>query len=640
MKKIQRYLLYAFLMLSIATLAFGCKQKDPTSLGRETQGAETDAAPIQLSTPVNLKITGDVLTWDPVPNASMYVVTEQISRAQYQTVEPQLDIFEITDQADHSYYFSVYADGDGKKHLDSNRSEPATYSFPVCSGWELVLSEKKDSYIFSVTDPDKIKGKLAIPAEHNGLPVSGFDENCLKNCGGLTGVLFPRDRFSLQFSMFSGCHNLQRVRYPKSMTTFDFKCFSDCDGIQELRIPAWVKSVSGTVENIKNLTVITVDQQNPTLRSEGNCVITKDGQAIVWACHFSQIPQSAKAIGERGFAYCTSETLVIPGNIETIDDRAFSNCLSLKTIEFESGVKEFGKNLFSFCSQLERVVFSDTVTNIDIAMFSGFGASQSFLIEISESNPIYKSLGNCIFEIATSTVIYGNESSSIPEGTVIIGSNAFYECQLGDELTLPSSVRVIKAGAFYNTNLRLVRLPRNLEEVGKNAFGSLNKAVVLLPSTVKNISYNAFAYATVYTDLQDPKNIPKGWDDRVIIGASGTTTRVTWFDDARICYGCNFIYDKNGFPQLESLKITGFRFPDSAAGLKELFVPFKAGYTFVGWATEENGEPVYLPNAHEAKSSTIPHYTYTYYSCLTDEQLTALRDREDVVLYPIWIKNS
>ena len=132
-------------------------------------------------------------------------------------------------------------------------------------------------------------------------------------------------------------------------------------------------------------------------------------------------------IGEQAFAGNFScETIIIPEGIRSIDYAAFNSSYNLKNVEIPSTVKYIGDFAFSYCSKLEHLT-------------------------VDEGNPYYHSAGDCLIHTETKALIKGCDNSVIPtDGSVeTIKINAFYGLYKMKELTIPKSVRVIEASAFY-----------------------------------------------------------------------------------------------------------------------------------------------------------------------------------------------
>ena len=97
---------------------------------------------------------------------------------------------------------------------------------------------------------------------------------------------------------------------------------------------------------------------------------------------------------------------------------------------------------------------------------------------------------------------------TLKNGVEEIGENAFLGHKL-TEITIPASVKKIANNAFYKDyysteadKIQKITLNEGIEEIGENAFASLtNLNNISIPSSVKIIGNNAFGYVenvTIY----------------------------------------------------------------------------------------------------------------------------------------------
>ncbi len=184
----------------------------------------------------------------------------------------------------------------------------------------------------------------------------------------------------------------------------------------------------GGCENLKN---ITVAEDNPLYYSDGNCVIEKETDTLIFApCDLTTLPSSVKKIANNGaFSNVSSTTLTIPDgvtgdlsltqsaannnvyyagvngeNIETLNvgngiERVFvQNARKLKTVNLGSSVNSIS---FSGCSALESFVIPDSVTS-----FIGWGpfANCTSLKEVT--------IGKGISSLGSPTNLYGDGASA------------------------------------------------------------------------------------------------------------------------------------------------------------------------------------------------------------------------------------
>lgn len=134
--------------------------------------------------------------------------------------------------------------------------------------------------------------------------------------------------------------------------------------------------------NIQTLSSITVNKNNPTLKSIDGNLYTKDGKMLIKYCRshprtaFS-VPRGVETIEGSAFKSCDNlESILLPTTIKTIKNRAFANCQKLEQVVLAA--EEIGERAFINCKELKLValcspsipelfdsdVFKDTNSNL------------------------------------------------------------------------------------------------------------------------------------------------------------------------------------------------------------------------------------------------------------------------------------
>ena len=183
---------------------------------------------------------------------------------------------------------------------------------------------------------------------------------------------------------FSNCGNLTSITIPDGVTSISDYAFYYCNHLTSVVIPASVTSIGwGVFYFCSGLVSITVDENNPTYHSAGNCLIETKSKTLIVGCQASVIPNdgSVTSIGVSAFHTCLSlETLTIPDSVTSIGEGAFSNCLNLKEITLGNGVKSIGPRAFSSCGSLTSIAIPDGVTSIGEGAFGRCSSLKSVTI--------------------------------------------------------------------------------------------------------------------------------------------------------------------------------------------------------------------------------------------------------------------
>ncbi len=157
--------------------------------------------------------------------------------------------------------------------------------------------------------------------------------------------------------------------------------------------------------------------------------------------------------------------IVLPENLTAIPSDSFYYCRSLKSVVIPNGIKTIGKNAFEECAALSEVVIPDSVTEIGIEVFLNSGISAV-------------KIGKGLTSIPDSFLANNKlKKLTVPSNIKSIGDYAFAD-NVGnsadeaglEEVILEEGVETIGEGAFYNSGLVSVTIPKSVKSISKNAF--------------------------------------------------------------------------------------------------------------------------------------------------------------------------
>lgn len=180
------------------------------------------------------------------------------------------------------------------------------------------------------------------------------------------------------------------------------------------------------------------------------------------------VTQIGKFAFEYGYDFAYIE---LPGTITSIGNSAFRYNQTLKSISIPSGVKSIGDYVFEGCPNLESVSIPASLTSFGGNDFTSCPKLSSLTID--EGNTVYDSRNNCNAIVYTkyNTVMYGCNSSTIPEGIVAIADAAFYECTGLKSISFPSTLTSIGEQSFCGcTSLSSIFISAGLTDIGDEAF--------------------------------------------------------------------------------------------------------------------------------------------------------------------------
>jgi hypothetical protein len=147
---------------------------------------------------------------------------------------------------------------------------------------------------------------------------------------------------------------------------------------------------------------------------------------------------------------------------------------------------------FEYNNSVKIVIIPENVTTIGESAFSS----------LSIETVIFK--GNNVIEISQSAFASCESLKKIdlPNSITTIGVGAFNNCSNLKEISLPSNLKVILSGAFAQTAIVTLKLPEGLETIGARAFSMCDKLKsVSIPSTVQTIGDDIFGSGANKNDV-------------------------------------------------------------------------------------------------------------------------------------------
>ena len=228
------------------------------------------------------------------------------------------------------------------------------------------------------------------------------------------------------------------------------------------------------------------------------------------------IPDGIDSIGSDVFSNNEKITSVtISKKIKKIEDSAFANCTSIKTIVFEDGsqIEEIGAKAFKKCSSLVSMSIPNSVNKIGEAVFSGCSSLKSIEIPfIGESRKREPSDGTRTFGY-----LFGRESYS---GSTSARQRVYQNERYSDEYTyyLPSGLEsvtinggIVDEYVFANCSmLTQITINSPISTIPERAFDSCsNLETFLIPESVLAIESSAFYKCTSLKTISIPESVKK-----------------------------------------------------------------------------------------------------------------------------------
>ena len=260
---------------------------------------------------------------------------------------------------------------------------------------------------------------LTIPHKIGDIEIKGVNQFAISDNNYLKEIYFEEGVTRLGEGVIYNCQNLKKVALPSTIidaygASFDYHDWINESGMIE-------QATFAIARHCLNFEQYTLPANNPYYKVKNGSLYTKDGK-ILLACP----PQST--------------TLDLEG-VEYIIDNACEHC-GLESIVFPASIKELGTFAFAYSPYLRSISFlGETI--------------------MTDSGYVHSAFACCPFL----------SNVSLPSKQEVIGGNMFAECFSLTEITLPETIKKIRASAFSGSGLVHIGLPTNLEEIEEYAFG-------------------------------------------------------------------------------------------------------------------------------------------------------------------------
>ncbi|MBR1891131.1 MAG: leucine-rich repeat domain-containing protein [Clostridia bacterium] len=212
------------------------------------------------------------------------------------------------------------------------------------------------------------------------------------------------------------------------------------------------------------------------------------------------IPGSVETIGDYAFSQCENlSTVVIADGVKTIGDYAFSGCSSLETVKLPANIEMIGNGMFSNCTSLSTITIPETVHTIGYYAFSDSGLKEITI----PSGVTY--IGDYAFykcnDLTTLSILCEVAS---------IGEYAFDDCGSLTDLSIPTSA----ISHFNNENIRTIVFTSG-SELKTDYMTMSNLRSVTIPSSVRSITGGGFYNSSHLYEIFNYSSLPitAGSDD-------------------------------------------------------------------------------------------------------------------------------
>ena len=333
--------------------------------------------------------------------------------------------------------------------------------------------------------------------------ISVIHERAFFGCSALTDISLPEGLDIIEGEAFSGCRALNAIALPRSLTHIGEDAFSGCSGLTEVALPQNLTFVSvNTFLNCRSLSKLTLP--------EGLERIERSAFSGCRALKEVALPSTLTDIGEFAFHNCGLTDLPKGPSLKRLERSAFSQCHNLTEVTLPEGLEKLERGVFYGCANLTDVYLPEGVTNINKGAFLQCNALVR--IHADPNNPNYRDMDGMLYSKDGTCLIFcpnGLSDVTIPEGVTEIGTEAFADGDLLEQVHLPQSLQKIGSCAFSrSTKLATIALPENLAVIGEAAFSFCSAlTTMIIPNSVNTIEGGSFQKCTALKWIQLPKAV-------------------------------------------------------------------------------------------------------------------------------------
>lgn len=310
--------------------------------------------------------------------------------------------------------------------------------------------------------------------------ITSVGTNVFAGCQNLVTASLGSGITNLSGNVFKNCPNLLSVFFDGNAPATDGTIFTGDANVTVYRLTAatgWTSPFSGRTVSVIPYTFSVLGDNTVRITGYsgpgGNLAIPGRIGGLPVTDIYASVFQNNLSL----------TNVTIPDSVLSIEFQAFAGCSNLQTVALGTNLQWIGPVAFINCTSLTNLDFPDSLQHIYQQAFQNNRKLAS--INLGQGLPSIE--GPSVFESCTNLakVTFGNSLTNI-------GPGAFAFCGALTNLTFPNGLVEIQAGAFGScTNLTSVEFGTNLSIIGDGAFGNCNFRSLVFPPNIY-LGSNAF----------------------------------------------------------------------------------------------------------------------------------------------------
>ncbi len=294
--------------------------------------------------------------------------------------------------------------------------------------------------------------------------------------------------------------------------TSDIIDFADAE-VKRICVEHWDTNGDGELSKAEAAAVTTLRKNNQAVFSNNQNITSYDelqyftgltgiDNSAFYMCKNLErvtLPEGITQIGNYAFFACKLTSINLPEGIESLGVYSFSQCNNLKHIRLPESLKTIRDNALRSWSNMRQLYIPKNVESIGVNCTASDLNLVSLAVDKDNTHFVTPGGSNVIIEKTSGKLLMGCSTSKIPSIVKTIGEGAFYNLKM-EEIEIPSSVESIEKWAFmYCQQLKsVISKVVTPFEFGEDAFGNIGSNCVL---TVPEGTKDAYIAAGWTTDI-------------------------------------------------------------------------------------------------------------------------------------------
>lgn len=259
-----------------------------------------------------------------------------------------------------------------------------------------------------------------------------------------TEITIPDDVRVIGENVFKGMRKLIKAALPNSVEIIGSGAFKGCTMLSVINFPDALREVGGYAFH---------------------------------RCHSLEnaiLPDSVEKIGCCAFLYCDGMKKISIGGVKRLERQTFANCTELRELRLNAALEtdNLGDDIFTGCVGIRKISFTDG-RSIELENLAAAVGGDTDKTAQAVARSVYNSMkleNGVLYRLSVNL-----KSFEVPEGVTVIEKSCFYDKKGITRITLPKTLRAVKANAFANCiNLEEIVFRNSGVEIDNKAFKGCN----------------------------------------------------------------------------------------------------------------------------------------------------------------------